>query len=371
LNDLERIFMARDSKVWRCGKYELKFDRPRIMGVLNVTPDSFSDGGEHLDTDAAIAHGLKMLDDGADIIDVGGESTRPGFTPVDPDTEAQRVLPVVKALARAGAIVSIDTRHVEVAKAAVRVGASIVNDVTGFTDPRMVDFVKESDCGVIIMHAGEVSDIERPRTHTAVQLDTSAAAFMAEKAREAEAAARALGATGKSKRAAKAKLISNMIQPLQPQLPFDAVAPASVATDAPEVDPVTGTAVTTFDLRLTAPNKEPVMNTAECHTIEHLGATFLRNHAEWSSRVVYFGPMGCRTGFYLVVFGEVASAEILPLVRELFGFVAEFEGEIPGAAPEECGNYLDQNLPMAKWLARRYLERDLADIDEKHLNYQG
>lgn len=216
--------MARDSKVWRCGKYELKFDRPRIMGVLNVTPDSFSDGGDHLDVDAAIAHGLKMLDDGADIIDVGGESTRPGFTPVDPDTEAQRVLPVVKALARAGAIVSIDTRHVEVAKAAVRVGASIVNDVTGFTDPRMVDFVKESDCGVVVMHAGEVGDVERPRAHTPVQLDTSAAAFMAEKAREAEEAARALGATGKSKRAAKAKLISGMIQPLQPQLPFDAVA---------------------------------------------------------------------------------------------------------------------------------------------------
>lgn len=224
--------MARDSKVWRCGKYELKFDRPRIMGVLNVTPDSFSDGGEHLDAEAAIAHGLKMLDDGADIIDVGGESTRPGFTPVDPDTEAQRVLPVVKALARAGAIVSIDTRHVEVAKAAVRVGASIVNDVTGFTDPRMVDFVKESDCGVVIMHAGEVSDIERPRTHTAVQLDTSAAAFMAEKAREAEAAARALGATGKSKRAAKAKLISGMIQPLQPQLPFDALLAADGAARA-------------------------------------------------------------------------------------------------------------------------------------------
>ena len=224
--------MARDSKVWRCGKYELKFDRPRIMGVLNVTPDSFSDGGEHLDAEAAIAHGLKMLDDGADIIDVGGESTRPGFTPVDPDTEAQRVLSVVKALARAGAIVSIDTRHVEVAKAAVRVGASIVNDVTGFTDPRMVDFVKESDCGVVIMHAGEVSDIERPRTHTAVQLDTSAAAFMAEKAREAEAAARALGATGKSKRAAKAKLISGMIQPLQPQLPFDALLAADGAAGA-------------------------------------------------------------------------------------------------------------------------------------------
>lgn len=135
-------------------------------------------------------------------------------------------------------------------------------------------------------------------------------------------------------------------------------------------DPATGAAVTTFDLRLTTPNKEPVMNTAECHTIEHLGATFLRNHAEWSSRIVYFGPMGCRTGFYLVVFGEVTSEEILPLVRELFEFVAGFEGDIPGAAPEECGNYLDQNLPMANWLARRYLDRDLADIDENHLHYQ-
>ena len=237
--------MARDSKVWRCGKYELKFDRPRIMGVLNVTPDSFSDGGEHLDTDAAIAHGLKMLDDGADIIDVGGESTRPSFTPVDPDTEARRVLPVVQALAKAGAVVSIDTRHVEVAKAAVRVGASIVNDVTGFTDPRMVDFVKESDCGLVVMHAGEVADVERPRTHTEVQLDTSAAAFMAQKAREAEEAARALGATGKSKRAAKAKLISGMVQPLQPQLPFDAPAPAA---DAEQAAPAPGaSAVVAFD----------------------------------------------------------------------------------------------------------------------------
>lgn len=237
--------MARDSKVWRCGKYELKFDRPRIMGVLNVTPDSYSDGGEHLDTDAAIAHGLKMLDDGADIIDVGGESTRPGFTPVDPDTEARRVLPVVQALAKAGAVVSIDTRHVEVAKAAVRVGASIVNDVTGFTDPRMVDFVKESDCGLVVMHAGEVADVERPRTHTEVQLDTSAAAFMAQKAREAEEAARALGATGKSKRAAKAKLISGMVQPLQPQLPFDAPAPAA---DAEQAAPAPGaSAAVAFD----------------------------------------------------------------------------------------------------------------------------
>ena len=210
--------MARDSKVWRCGKYELKFDRPRIMGVLNVTPDSFSDGGEYLDADAAIAHGLKMLDEGADIIDVGGESTRPGFTPVSADEEAKRVLPVVRALAQAGAVVSIDTRHVDVAKAAVRVGASIVNDVTGFTDPRMIDFVKQSTCGVIIMHAGEVSEAEYPRTHTAVQLDTSAAAYMAQKAREAAEAAKAMGATGnKAKRLAKQRLTAGIVQP---QLPF-------------------------------------------------------------------------------------------------------------------------------------------------------
>ncbi|MDM8302414.1 S-ribosylhomocysteine lyase [Collinsella tanakaei] len=134
-------------------------------------------------------------------------------------------------------------------------------------------------------------------------------------------------------------------------------------------DPQAGTAVTTFDLRLTAPNREPVMNTAECHTIEHLGATFLRNHPTWAPRVVYFGPMGCRTGFYLVVFGEVTSEEILPLVRELFEFVRDYEGGIPGAAPAECGNYLDQNLPMARWLAERYLTRDLAHADESRLHY--
>lgn len=134
-------------------------------------------------------------------------------------------------------------------------------------------------------------------------------------------------------------------------------------------DPATGAAVTTFDLRLTSPNAEPVMNTAECHTIEHLGATFLRNHATWSSRVVYFGPMGCRTGFYLVVFGEVTSEKIVPLVCELFTFVRDFTGEIPGATAIECGNYLDQNLPMAHWLADRYLTRDLAQIDASHLRY--
>ena len=176
--------MAYDNKVWRCGKYELALDRPRIMGVLNVTPDSFSDGGEHFDTEAAIAYGLAMLDAGADIVDVGGESTRPGFTPVDPTGEAARVIPVIRGLVAHGAVVSVDTRNVETAKAAVRVGASIVNDVTGFTDPKMVDFVAASDCGVIVMHAGETGAPDR--THTQVELDTSAAAYSAEKARAAE-----------------------------------------------------------------------------------------------------------------------------------------------------------------------------------------
>ena len=183
--------MAHETKTWRCGKYELKFDRPRIMGVLNVTPDSFSDGDEsNLDVDAAVARGVAMLDAGADIIDVGGESTRPGFTPVTPDEEAKRVLPVIRALAQRGAIVSVDTRHVEVAKAAVRVGASIINDVTGFTDPKMVEFVKSSKCGVVIAHAGELAE-PAARAHKEVQLDTSAAAFVAEKARAAAAAAAA------------------------------------------------------------------------------------------------------------------------------------------------------------------------------------
>ena len=181
--------MAYDTKTWRCGAYELTFDRPRIMGILNVTPDSFSDGGEHPDTKAAIAAGLAMLDAGADIIDVGGESTRPGFTPVNPDVEAERVIPVVRELVKHGAIVSIDTRNVEVAKACVRLGASIVNDVTGFTDPKMVEFVSGetcNDCGLIVVHAGDLS--EPRRIHTAVQLDTSAAALAAERAAAAERA---------------------------------------------------------------------------------------------------------------------------------------------------------------------------------------
>lgn len=133
--------------------------------------------------------------------------------------------------------------------------------------------------------------------------------------------------------------------------------------------PATGATVTTFDIRLTAPNREPVMNTAEVHTIEHLGATYLRNDADWASRVVYFGPMGCRTGFYLVVFGEHTSRDVVPLLQGLFRFIASFEGDIPGAAPEACGNYLDQNLPAAQWWARRFLSNTLENIDDAHLAY--
>ena len=114
--------------------------------------------------------------------------------------------------------------------------------------------------------------------------------------------------------------------------------------------------VTTFDLRMTRPNEEPVMNTAEVHTIEHLGATFLRNHPGWKDRTVYFGPMGCRTGFYMLLAGELDSQEVLPLVTEMFRFIRDFRGEVPGAAPKDCGNYLDMNLGMANYLARRYLE---------------
>lgn len=127
--------------------------------------------------------------------------------------------------------------------------------------------------------------------------------------------------------------------------------------------------VTTFDIRMTRPNFEPVMNTAEIHTLEHLGATFLRNHEEWSDKIIYFGPMGCRTGFYLLLAGDYESEDIISLLREMFEFVCHFEGEILGAAPEACGNYLDQNLPMAKYLAEKYLEHVLTGITPDRLKY--
>ena len=127
--------------------------------------------------------------------------------------------------------------------------------------------------------------------------------------------------------------------------------------------------VTTFDIRMTRPNFEPVMNTAEIHTLEHLGATFLRNHEEWGDKIIYFGPMGCRTGFYLLLAGDYESEDIISLLREMFDFVCHFEGEIPGAAPEACGNYLDQNLPMAKYLAEKYLDHVLTGITPDRLKY--
>ena len=127
--------------------------------------------------------------------------------------------------------------------------------------------------------------------------------------------------------------------------------------------------VTTFDIRMTRPNFEPVMNTAEIHTLEHLGATFLRNHEEWGDKIIYFGPMGCRTGFYLLLAGDYEYEDIISLLREMFEFVCHFEGEIPGAAPEACGNYLDQNLPMAKYLAEKYLEHVLTGITPDRLKY--
>lgn len=127
--------------------------------------------------------------------------------------------------------------------------------------------------------------------------------------------------------------------------------------------------ITTFDLRMTSPNEEPVMNTAEVHTIEHLGATFLRNHPTYQDKTIYFGPMGCRTGFYLLLAGDYASVDIVPLIRQLFEFVRDYRDEVPGASPMDCGNYLDMNLPMANYLAKRYLEQVLYGIGEERLIY--
>ena len=134
-------------------------------------------------------------------------------------------------------------------------------------------------------------------------------------------------------------------------------------------DTVGETKVTTFDLRMTRPNFEPVMNTAEMHAIEHLGATFLRNHKDYKDQTIYFGPMGCRTGFYLILAGDLTSADVVPLVKEMFAFIRDYEGEIPGAAARDCGNYLDLNLPMAKYLAKKYYEEVLENIGENQLVY--
>ncbi len=129
--------------------------------------------------------------------------------------------------------------------------------------------------------------------------------------------------------------------------------------------------ITTFDIRMTNPNEEPVMNTAEVHTLEHLGATFLRNHPVYKEHVLYFGPMGCRTGFYLLLAGDYESADIVPLMHEMFQFIASYEGEVPGASAKDCGNYLDMNLPMARYQAKKYLNEVLIDIQDTQMYYPG
>ncbi|MBQ9934860.1 MAG: S-ribosylhomocysteine lyase [Lachnospiraceae bacterium] len=134
-------------------------------------------------------------------------------------------------------------------------------------------------------------------------------------------------------------------------------------------DNVNGNVITTFDLRVTRPNFEPVMNTAEIHTIEHLAATYLRNHKEYKDKTIYFGPMGCRTGFYLLLAGDYESRDIVELMVEMFTFISEFDDEVPGASAKDCGNYLDMNLPMARFVAKKYLEEVLVDIEKENLVY--
>lgn len=134
-------------------------------------------------------------------------------------------------------------------------------------------------------------------------------------------------------------------------------------------DVVGSETVTTFDVRMKEPNREPVLSPSAIHTIEHLVATYLRNHPVWADKIIYWGPMGCLTGNYLIVKGNLASADVLPLVKEAFGFVASYEGVVPGATARDCGNYLLMNLPEARWEARKYLEEVLECAIEENLNY--
>ena len=134
-------------------------------------------------------------------------------------------------------------------------------------------------------------------------------------------------------------------------------------------DNVGGSIVTTFDIRMTRPNFEPVMNTAEIHTIEHLAATFLRNHKDYKDKTVYFGPMGCRTGFYLLLAGDYESKDIVELMKEMFAFIRDYHDEVPGACARDCGNYLDMNLPMANYLADKFLNEVLENITDERLRY--
>lgn len=127
--------------------------------------------------------------------------------------------------------------------------------------------------------------------------------------------------------------------------------------------------VTTFDIRMKEPNNEPVINTAELHAIEHLGATFLRNHKQYDTLTVYFGPMGCRTGLYVIFKGDLKSDDVVGIIKDMFEFIMNYEGEIPGADPRSCGNYLDMNLPMAKYEAAKFYKEILCNLKEENLNY--
>ncbi len=130
-----------------------------------------------------------------------------------------------------------------------------------------------------------------------------------------------------------------------------------------------GDVITTFDIRMKQPNREPAVSQSALHTIEHLAATYLRNQPEWKDKVIYWGPMGCCTGNYLLMSGKLTSKDILPLMQDTFRFIAEYEGSIPGATARDCGNYTLNNLPMAKWEARKYLIEVLENIKEENLEY--
>ncbi len=134
-------------------------------------------------------------------------------------------------------------------------------------------------------------------------------------------------------------------------------------------DELNGDVITTFDIRMKEPNREPALGQGALHTIEHLAATYLRNEPTWKDKIIYWGPMGCLTGNYLLMRGNLTPQDILPLMQETFRFIATYEGEIPGATAKDCGNYLLQNLPMARWEAKKYLEEVLLQMKEGNMNY--
>lgn len=134
-------------------------------------------------------------------------------------------------------------------------------------------------------------------------------------------------------------------------------------------DSVADQTITTFDIRMKEPNREPALSPSALHCIEHLAATYLRNHPLWKDRIIYWGPMGCLTGNYLLLLGNYTPADILPLMQETFRFIADYEGDVPGQSPRDCGNYLLMNLPEARYEARKYLTETLERAMPENLNY--